>query len=67
MLFLNISMKIAASLRALWWSDDVVVLSPATLHVIELRETIPVGYWMQFNPFLLTLLSIFLLVIAVYT
>ncbi|XP_074268738.1 uncharacterized protein LOC141592071 isoform X3 [Silene latifolia] len=55
----NSGLKIAASLRGLGWPDEAVVLSLATLPVIELRGAIPVGYWMQLNPFLLTLLSIF--------
>ncbi|KAH9621787.1 hypothetical protein KSS87_018848 [Heliosperma pusillum] len=55
----NFGLKIAASLRGLGWPDEAVVISLATLPVIELRGAIPVGYWMQLNPFLLTLLSIF--------
>ncbi|XP_047319868.1 uncharacterized protein LOC124923912 [Impatiens glandulifera] len=54
----SFGVKIASSLRGLDWPDEAVVFSLATLPIIELRGAIPVGYWLQLNPFNLTLLSI---------
>lgn len=51
-------LKIASALRRLGWPDEAVVFSLATLPVLELRGAIPVGYWMQLNPVLLTVLSV---------
>lgn len=50
--------KIAKALRGLGWPDEAVVFALATLPVIELRGAIPVGYWMQLNPVLLTSLAV---------
>lgn len=50
--------KVATALRSLGWPDEAVVFALATLPVIELRGAIPVGYWLQLKPTLLTLLSI---------
>lgn len=50
--------KVANALRASGWPDEAVVFSLATLPVIELRGSIPVGYLLQLNPFNLTLLSV---------
>lgn len=51
-------LKIASSLRGLGLPDEAVVFSLATLPIIELRGAIPVGYWLQLNPLILTFLSI---------
>ncbi|KAJ0039143.1 hypothetical protein Pint_23147 [Pistacia integerrima] len=51
-------LKIATALRSSGWPDEAVVFALATLPVIELRGAIPVGYWMQLHPLLLTLLSV---------
>ncbi|KAK4263392.1 hypothetical protein QN277_028809 [Acacia crassicarpa] len=50
--------KIANALRKLGWPDEFVVFSLATLPVLELRGAIPVGYWMQLKPVVLTVLSV---------
>ncbi|XP_030447829.1 uncharacterized protein LOC115670651 isoform X1 [Syzygium oleosum] len=51
-------LKIASRLRSSGWPDEAVVFALATLPVIELRGAIPVGYWMQLKPSLLTVLSV---------
>lgn len=51
-------LKIATALRSSGWPDEAVVFALATLPVIELRGAIPVGYWMQLKPVLLTVLSV---------
>ncbi|KZV54694.1 hypothetical protein F511_42570 [Dorcoceras hygrometricum] len=50
--------KVANSLRALGLPDEAVVFALATLPVIELRGAIPVGYWLQLKPVILTVLSV---------
>ncbi|KAJ7953745.1 Small multi-drug export protein [Quillaja saponaria] len=54
----NFGLKIANALRSSGWPDTAVVFALATLPVLELRGAIPVGYWMQLNPGLLTVLSV---------
>ncbi|XP_015575266.1 uncharacterized protein LOC8287027 [Ricinus communis] len=54
----SFGLKIANSLRGLGWPDEAVVFALATLPVIELRGAIPVGYWMQLKPLILTVLSV---------
>lgn len=51
-------LKIANSLRKWGWPDETVVFALATLPVIELRGAIPVGYWMQLSPIVLTIWSV---------
>ncbi|KAJ6313304.1 hypothetical protein OIU77_014753 [Salix suchowensis] len=51
-------LKIATALRRLGWPDEAVVFALATLPVLELRGAIPVGYWMQLKPIMLTILSV---------
>lgn len=55
--------KVANALRASGCPDEAVVFALATLPVIELRGAIPVGYWLQLNPVLLTVLSVLGLVL----
>ncbi|GAA0146860.1 hypothetical protein LIER_06712 [Lithospermum erythrorhizon] len=50
--------KVATSLRGLGWPDEAVVFALATLPVIELRGAIPVGYWLQLKPVMLTVLAV---------
>lgn len=50
--------KIATKLRRLGWPDHTVVFALAMLPIIELRGAIPVGYWMNLNPAILTLFSV---------
>ncbi|KAI3729119.1 hypothetical protein L6452_17768 [Arctium lappa] len=50
--------KFANLLRGSGWPDEAVVFALATLPVIELRGAIPVGYWLQLKPVLLTVLSV---------
>ncbi|KAH6763159.1 small multi-drug export protein [Perilla frutescens var. hirtella] len=50
--------KVANALRTSGWPDEAVVFTLATLPVIELRGAIPVGYWMQLKPLMLTVLSV---------
>lgn len=50
--------KVANALRSLGWPDEAVVFALATLPVIELRGAIPVGYWLQLKPSVLTVLSV---------
>ncbi|KAL0421183.1 UNVERIFIED_CONTAM: hypothetical protein Slati_3141200 [Sesamum latifolium] len=50
--------RVANALRASGWPDEAVVFALATLPVIELRGAIPVGYWLQLKPVMLTVLSI---------
>ncbi|KAF8040062.1 hypothetical protein BT93_B2320 [Corymbia citriodora subsp. variegata] len=51
-------LKVASKLWSSGWPSEAVVFALATLPVIELRGAIPVGYWMQLNPSLLTILSV---------
>ncbi|KAE8690794.1 homeobox-leucine zipper family protein [Hibiscus syriacus] len=51
-------LKVAGALRGSGWPDEAVVFALATLPILELRGAIPVGYWMQLKPMLLTILSI---------
>lgn len=50
--------KVANALRASGWPDEAAVFALATLPVIELRGAIPVGYWLQLKPLMLTVLSV---------
>ncbi|KAG6713148.1 hypothetical protein I3842_05G137400 [Carya illinoinensis] len=54
----SFGLKIASKLRSWGWPDAAVVFALATLPVLELRGAIPVGYWMQLKPVVLTILSI---------
>lgn len=54
----SFGLKVAKALRGSGWPDEAVVFALATLPVIELRGAIPVGYWLQLKPVLLTVLSI---------
>ncbi|XP_057495028.1 uncharacterized protein LOC130780083 [Actinidia eriantha] len=54
----NFGLKIAKSLRGSGWPDGAIVFSLATLPIIELRGAIPVGYWLQLKPTMLTILSV---------
>ncbi|XP_057530931.1 uncharacterized protein LOC130809256 isoform X2 [Amaranthus tricolor] len=54
----SFGLKVASFLRGSGWTDEAIVFALATLPVIELRGAIPVGYWMQLHPALLTVLSI---------
>lgn len=54
----SFGLKIATALRGLGWPDEGVVLALATLPIIELRGAIPVGYWLQLNPTMLTFLAV---------
>lgn len=51
-------LKVASKLRTSGWHDEWIVFALATLPVIELRGAIPVGYWMQLRPDVLTVLSV---------
>lgn len=50
--------RFGQALRSFGWPDEAVVFALATLPVIELRGAIPVGYWLQLKPVVLTVLSI---------
>ncbi|CAH8387583.1 unnamed protein product [Eruca vesicaria subsp. sativa] len=54
----SFGLRIAATLRRFAWPDEAVVFALATLPVIELRGAIPVGYWMQLKPVVLTFFSV---------
>ncbi|KAL3511177.1 hypothetical protein ACH5RR_030578 [Cinchona calisaya] len=54
----SFGLKVANALRGSGWPEEAVVFALATLPVIELRGAIPVGYWFQLHPILLTVLSI---------
>ncbi|KAL7609831.1 hypothetical protein Lser_V15G11513 [Lactuca serriola] len=54
----SFGLKFANFLRGSGWPDEAVVFALATLPVIELRGAIPVGYWLQLKPVLLTVLSV---------
>lgn len=54
----SFGLRIAATLRCFGWPDEAVVFALATLPVIELRGAIPVGYWMQLKPTVLTFFSV---------
>ncbi|KAK1423057.1 hypothetical protein QVD17_18351 [Tagetes erecta] len=54
----SFGLKFASFLRGSGWPDWGVVFALATLPVIELRGAIPVGYWLQLNPVVLTALSV---------
>ncbi|XP_044491662.1 uncharacterized protein LOC123215570 isoform X2 [Mangifera indica] len=51
-------LKIATALRSSGCPDEAVVFALAALPIIELRGAIPVGYWLQLHPLLLTVLSV---------
>ena len=59
----SFGVKIANALRGLGWPDEAVVFALATLPVIELRGAIPVGYWLQLKPVMLTVLAVLGLVL----
>lgn len=54
----SFGVKFANFLRGSGWPDEAVVFALATLPVIELRGAIPVGYWLQLKPLLITILSV---------
>ncbi|KAK9064532.1 hypothetical protein SSX86_015914 [Deinandra increscens subsp. villosa] len=54
----SFGLKVAGFLRGSGWPDWAVVFALAMLPVIELRGAIPVGYWLQLNPVVLTALSV---------
>ncbi|KAK9052133.1 hypothetical protein SSX86_028761 [Deinandra increscens subsp. villosa] len=54
----SFGVKVANFLRGSGWPGEAVVFALATLPVIELRGAIPVGYWFQLNPVLLTALAV---------
>lgn len=54
----SFGLKIASKLRSSGWPDEAVVFTLAMLPVLELRGAIPVGYWLQLKPVLLTVLSV---------
>ncbi|KFK33449.1 hypothetical protein AALP_AA5G015400 [Arabis alpina] len=54
----SFGLRIASTLRKFGWPDEAVVFALATLPVIELRGAIPVGYWMQLKPSVLTFFSV---------
>lgn len=54
----SFGLKIASKLRGSGWPDEAVVFSLATLPILELRGAIPVGYWMQLKPVVLTGLAV---------
>lgn len=54
----SFGLKIANALRGSGWPDEAVVFALATLPLLELRGAIPVGYWMQLKPIVLTVLSV---------
>ncbi|KAF6159927.1 hypothetical protein GIB67_033011 [Kingdonia uniflora] len=51
-------LRVANALRGFGWPDEGVVFALATLPVVELRGAIPVGYWLQLKPLVLTFLAI---------
>lgn len=59
-------LKVASGMRASGWPDESVVFALATLPVIELRGSIPVGYWLQLDPVYLTILSVLGLVSDIF-
>ncbi|KAM7484324.1 hypothetical protein LguiA_000333 [Lonicera macranthoides] len=54
----SFGLRVATALRTSGWPDEAVVFALATLPIIELRGAIPVGYWLQLNPTILTALSV---------
>ncbi|PON67483.1 small multi-drug export protein [Parasponia andersonii] len=54
----NFGLRIASKLRGSGWPDEAVVFSLATLPLLELRGAIPVGYWLQLKPVVLTVLAV---------
>lgn len=54
----SFGVKVATALRGFGLPDEAVVFALATLPVLELRGAIPVGYWLQLKPTLLTVLSV---------
>ncbi|KAF9604270.1 hypothetical protein IFM89_004976 [Coptis chinensis] len=54
----SFGVKVASALRGSGWPDEAVVFVLATLPVVELRGAIPVGYWLQLKPVLLTVLAV---------
>ncbi|KAM6567582.1 hypothetical protein CsatA_026710 [Cannabis sativa] len=54
----SFGLKIANKLRSSGWPDEAVVFSLATLPLLELRGAIPVGYWLQLQPVVLTILAV---------
>ncbi|KAK9104888.1 hypothetical protein Scep_021732 [Stephania cephalantha] len=54
----NFGLRVASALRGSGWPAEAIVFALATLPVVELRGAIPVGYWLQLKPGLLTVLSV---------
>lgn len=54
----SFGVKVATALRSFGLPDEAVVFALATLPVLELRGAIPVGYWLQLKPTMLTVLSV---------
>ncbi|KAK9090616.1 hypothetical protein Sjap_023793 [Stephania japonica] len=54
----SFGLRVASALRGSGWPAEAIVFALATLPVVELRGAIPVGYWLQLNPGLLTVLSV---------
>ncbi|KAF6139798.1 hypothetical protein GIB67_009645 [Kingdonia uniflora] len=51
-------LRVANALRGFGWPEEGVVFVLATLPVVELRGAIPVGYWLQLRPLVLTFSAI---------
>ncbi|GLJ32097.1 hypothetical protein SUGI_0646390 [Cryptomeria japonica] len=54
----GLGLKIAEFMRRSGWPDEVIVFILASLPVLELRGAIPVGYWMQLQPFKISVLAV---------
>ncbi|KAK9114086.1 hypothetical protein Syun_020883 [Stephania yunnanensis] len=54
----NFGLRVASALRGSGWPAEAIVFALATLPVVELRGAIPVGYWLQLKPGLLTVFSV---------
>lgn len=55
---LSFGQKVASFLRSSGFPDEVIVFLMAMLPVLELRGSIPVGYWMKLDPLRASFLAI---------
>ncbi|KAF6170476.1 hypothetical protein GIB67_036250 [Kingdonia uniflora] len=54
----GLDLRVANAFRGFGWPEEGVVFALATLPVVEFRGAIPVGYWLQLKPLVLTFLAI---------
>eukprot|EP00850_Spirogloea_muscicola_P000352 SM000001S04754 [mRNA] locus=s1:2081162:2082591:+ [translate_table: standard] len=54
----SLGQRVAAILRSSGWPDEAIIFFMAMLPILELRGSIPVGYWLGLKPVTLSTLAI---------